>query len=74
MTIVRPALIVGDQDEFRPTELVATRILRLVEPLLPRRYRIVPHEHVGRVLLGAAVTAPRGEHIIESDAITGEAG
>jgi hypothetical protein len=45
------------------------RVLRLVEPLLPHRYRIVPHERIARVLLEAAVTAPRGEHIIESAAI-----
>jgi uncharacterized protein YbjT (DUF2867 family) len=69
LTIVRPALIGGDRDEFRPAEFVAMRVLRLAEPLLPRRYRIVPHERIARVLLEAAVTAPRGEHIIESDAI-----
>jgi len=69
LTIVRPALIGGKRDEFRPVEFVAMRVLRLVEPLLPRPYRIVPHERIARVLLEAAVTAPRGEHIIESDAI-----
>jgi uncharacterized protein YbjT (DUF2867 family) len=69
LTIVRPALIGGERDEFRPAEFVAMRVLRLVEPLLPRPYRIVPHERIARVLLEAAVTAPRGEHIIESDAI-----
>ncbi len=69
LTIVRPALIGGDRDEFRPAEFVAMRILRLADPLLPRRYRVVPHEHIARVLLEAAVTVTRGEHIIESDAI-----
>ncbi len=69
LTIVRPALIGGERDEFRLAEFVAMRVLRLADPLLPRRYRIVPHERIARVLLEAAVTAPRGEHIIESDAI-----
>ena len=69
LTIVRPALIGGDREEFRPTEFMAMRVLRLAERLLPRRYRIVPHEHIARVLLEAAVTAPRGEHIIESGAL-----
>jgi uncharacterized protein YbjT (DUF2867 family) len=69
LTIVRPALIGGDRDEFRPVEFMAMRVLRLAEPLLPRRYRIVPHERLARVLLEAAVTASRGEHIIESAAI-----
>ncbi|MBM1174981.1 hypothetical protein [Microvirga arabica] len=45
------------------------RVLRLAEPLLPRRYQIVPHEHIAGVLLEAAVTALCGKHIIESDAI-----
>jgi uncharacterized protein YbjT (DUF2867 family) len=70
LTIVRPALIGGDRDELRPTEFVAMRILRLAHPLLPRRYRMVPHERIASVLLEAAVTASRGEHIIESEAIT----
>jgi uncharacterized protein YbjT (DUF2867 family) len=72
LTIVRPALIGGDRDEFRPAEFAAMRLLRLAEPLLPRRYRVVPHERIASVLLEAAVTAPRGEHIIESDAIIRE--
>jgi uncharacterized protein YbjT (DUF2867 family) len=71
LTIVRPALIGGDRNEFRPAELLAMRVLRLAEPLLPRRYRVVPHERIAKVLLEAAVTAPRGEHIIESDFIVG---
>lgn len=69
LTIVRPALIGGDRDEFRPAEFVAMRILRWADPLLPRRCRIVSHERIASVLLEAAVTAPRGEHVIESDAI-----
>jgi uncharacterized protein YbjT (DUF2867 family) len=69
LTIVRPALIGGDREEFRPAEFMAMRVLRLAGPLLPPRYRIVPHERIARVLLEAAVTAPREEYIIESDAI-----
>jgi uncharacterized protein YbjT (DUF2867 family) len=69
LTIVRPALIGGDRNEVRPAEFVAMRVLRLAEPLLPRRYRVVPHERIARVLLEAAVNTPRGDHIIESDAI-----
>jgi uncharacterized protein YbjT (DUF2867 family) len=72
LTIVRPALIGGDREEFRPAEFVAMKILRLAEPLLPRRYRVVPHERIASVLLEAAVTAQPGEHIIESDAIVRE--
>ncbi len=69
LTIVRPALIGGDRDEFRPAEFIAMRLLRLAEPVLPRRYRVVPHERIARALLEAAITAALGEHIIESEAI-----
>jgi len=69
LTIVRPALIGGDRDEFRLAEFVAMRLLRLAEPLLPRRYRVVPHERIATALLEAAITAPSGEHLFESEAI-----
>jgi uncharacterized protein YbjT (DUF2867 family) len=60
LTIVRPALIGGDRDEFRPAEFVAMRLLRLTEPLLPRRFRVVPHERLAQVLLEAAISALPG--------------
>ncbi|WP_134499673.1 NAD(P)H-binding protein [Microvirga pakistanensis] len=69
LTIVRPSLIGGDREELRPAEFMAMRLLRLAERLLPRRYRIVPHERIARVLLEAAITAAPGERIIESEAI-----
>jgi uncharacterized protein YbjT (DUF2867 family) len=74
LTIVRPALIGGERDEFRPAEFLAMRLLWLAEPLLPRRYRVVPHERLARVLLEAAISARPGEHIIESDRIIEEVG
>lgn len=74
LTIVRPALIGGDRDEFRLAEFVAMRLLRLAEPLLPRRYRVVPHERIATALLEAAITAPFGERIIESEAINASGG
>jgi uncharacterized protein YbjT (DUF2867 family) len=60
LTIVRPALIGGDRDEVRPAEFVAMRLLRLTEPLLPRRFRVVPHERLAQVLLEAAISALPG--------------
>ncbi len=69
LTIVRPALIGGDRSEFRPAEFIAMRLLRLAQLVLPRRYRVVPHERIARALLEAAITAAPGECIIESEAI-----
>jgi uncharacterized protein YbjT (DUF2867 family) len=72
LMIVRPALIGGDRDEFRPAEFVALRLLRLADPLLPHRDRIVPHERIAGALLEAAVTATTGEHVVESETIVRE--
>ncbi|WP_205790350.1 hypothetical protein [Microvirga makkahensis] len=69
LTIVRPTLIGGDRTEFWPAEFVAMRILRWAEPLVPRRYRVVPHERITRALLEAAITAPSGENVVVSDII-----
>jgi uncharacterized protein YbjT (DUF2867 family) len=68
LTIVHPALI-GDRDEVRPAEFVAMRLLRLADPLLPLRYRIVPHDRIAGAFLEAAVTATTGEQVVESDGI-----
>jgi len=69
LTIVRPALIGGDRGEFRAAEFIPMRLLRLAEPILPHRYRVVPHERLAQVLLEAAITAAPGECIIEPQAI-----
>ncbi|MXQ10500.1 NAD-dependent dehydratase [Microvirga makkahensis] len=69
LTLVRPALIGGERGEFRPAEFMVMPLLRLVERLLPRRYRVVPHQRLATALLEAAITAPPGERIIESEAI-----
>jgi uncharacterized protein YbjT (DUF2867 family) len=69
LTIVRPSLIGGARGEFRLAEYLAIRIVRAAGPLVPRRYRVVPNAAVAKALLDGAVTAPPGEHIIESDAL-----
>jgi len=69
VTILRPGLIEGEREEFRPAEFAAMRLLRMVEPVLPRRYRVVPHERLAKTLLEAAISAAPGVHTIESDRI-----
>jgi len=64
-TIVRPGLLGGNRHEFRPGERIATMLLTLLGPVLPRRYRIVPASIVAAALLAAALTAAPGERIIE---------
>lgn len=69
LTLVRPGLIGGSRDEFRPAELAAQAALGLFDPLLPRRFRRVPAEKVAAALLEAAVQARPGRHIVPSEAM-----
>ncbi len=66
-TIVRPGLIGGDRDEFRPAERVSEAILRVFGPVLPRGWRISPAENIASALIEAAVKASPGRHIISAD-------
>ena len=69
LTIVRPSLLGGARSEFRLGERLATFFLTVFGPLTPRRYRIVPAERVARALVEAALAAPAGCHVIESEMI-----
>lgn len=69
LTIVRPSLIDGDRPHKRPLESIGLAVARTLDPLLPRRYRVVHAQGIARALLHAALEAPDGEHIIESDSL-----
>lgn len=69
LTLVRPALLGGRRETHRPLEKAGMRVLGALDPLLPRRYRVVPAEAVARSLLQAAVDARPGLHVIESEEI-----
>lgn len=67
LTIVRPGFIGGDREESRPWEVVGTRVVAAVGPLLPLRYRINPAYNIARAVLEAAIAASPGRHVITSD-------
>jgi uncharacterized protein YbjT (DUF2867 family) len=67
LTIVRPGLLGGHRVEFRFGERLGLVTLRLLGPLLPRRYRISPADRVARVLLDAVVSARPGTLIVEAE-------
>jgi uncharacterized protein YbjT (DUF2867 family) len=69
LTLVRPGLLGGRREEFRPGERFAQLILGLLRPLLPPRYRMVPAEAVARTLLASAFAAAPGCRVVESEAI-----
>lgn len=67
LTIVRPGLLGGHRAEFRLGERIGLFALRLLGPLLPRRYRISPADRVAHVLLDAVVSARPGTHIVGAE-------
>lgn len=68
LTIVRPAGLLGDRPQSRSGEW-SIALTRLASPLLPRRYRPVRAERVAAALLEAAITAPPGERVRESETL-----
>lgn len=71
LTYVRPGLIGGERQEFRPAERLMAPVLRLLGPLLPKAWRINPAPTIASALLEAAIAAAPGNHVIPSDQLTG---
>ena len=68
LTLVRPSLLDGGpRPDSRPGEALGLVFARLLRPLLPRRVRAVSTERVARAMLDAALQAPPGVQVIESD-------
>lgn len=69
LTLVRPSVIGGERERRRPMEHLGMRVLRAVEPLVPKRYRVVPAERIARCLLDAAFATEPGVRVVESERI-----
>lgn len=69
LTLVRPGLIGGVRLESRPAEQLAVRVSQWVQPLLPRRYRVVPAQRIAHHLLQAALAATPGVHVLPSEVL-----
>jgi uncharacterized protein YbjT (DUF2867 family) len=70
LTFVRPGLIGGRRNERRPAERIASIVLRILHPVLPRRLRINPAERIAQALIDAAIAARPGTHIVGSAELT----
>ena len=64
LTHVRPGLIGGEREEARAGEGAALRLLRVLGPVLPRRWRINPAPHIASALLEAALAGTPGVHVV----------
>ena len=64
LTHVRPGLIGGEREEARTGEGAALRVLRVLGPVLPRRWRINPAPRIASALLEAALAGTPGVHVV----------
>jgi uncharacterized protein YbjT (DUF2867 family) len=72
LVILRPSLLEGPRREQRTGELIARRVMSLVNPLLKgklRRYRSVHIESVAEAMISAATDCTSGLKIIENEEI-----
>lgn len=67
LTHVRPGLIGGERDVARAGEGAALRVLRVLGPVLPARWRINPAPRIASALLEAAIAAAPGVRVVASD-------
>ena len=69
LTFVRPGLISGQRQAFRPGERAAECVLTILAPVLPRTMRVNPADNIARALLESAISAQPGVQIVRSDAL-----
>ena len=69
LTLVRPSIIGGEREQRRRMEHVTARLMLALEPLVPRRYRVVRAERIAHCLLDAALAAEPGVCVVESERI-----
>jgi len=66
LTLVRPGLIGGERAERRTGEHLASLVLGVLGPVLPRAWRINPAELIAAALVEAALAPRPGVNIVRS--------
>ena len=66
LTLVRPGLIGGTREHPRAGERIASLVLRTLHPILPRSLRINPAEVIAGEMLGRALAAASGRHVVSA--------
>jgi uncharacterized protein YbjT (DUF2867 family) len=67
LTLVRPSGILGPRKPHRAWEARTIRAFHSLRPVLPRHYRVVPADKIAKALLEAAIAAPAGVQVVESE-------
>lgn len=66
LTIIRPGMIGGSREEFRPAERVILPLAALLKPILPRSLWINHPENIARVMIDAVQSPVAGVHLLTS--------
>ena len=66
LTLVRPGLIGGERAERRTGEHLASVVLGVLGPVLPRAWRINPAGNITAAMLEAALEPRPGVQVIDS--------
>lgn len=70
LTLVRPSILdAGERPDFRLMESLSLKLCRLIEPLMPKRWRPVKTSAVAACLLHAAMNREAGVRVVESEAL-----
>ncbi|WP_213806455.1 NAD(P)H-binding protein [Granulicella sp. dw_53] len=67
LTICRPSLIDGERNEARATEGAVLTLLRLLAPILPKKFHVNPANVIAAKLLDSIIIATRGCHWIYAE-------
>ena len=67
LTICKPNFIAGKRNEARPLEGAMIALLRLLAPILPKKYRVNPADAIAIALLDAVTIARPGYRWINSE-------
>ena len=65
--IFRPSLLLGERSEFRLGERIGEGLMKLLNPLIPAKYKGIRVESVANAMFQKAQEGLTGKHIIESD-------
>ena len=60
LTICRPSLIGGERQEARRAEGTALALIRLLAPILPKKFQVNPADIIAAALLNAVIVAETG--------------
>lgn len=66
MTIIRPGMIGGSREEFRPAERLILPLAALLRPILPRGLWINPPANIARVMIDGVLFGADGIHRLTS--------